>query len=386
MRLGLVTYLWGQDWDLPTLIANCEKSGVLGVELRTQHAHGVEANLSAAERRRVKAQFAGSGVTLVGLGTNFDFHHPDKDRLAQSIKGAKDYVKLSHDCGGLGVKVKPNDLPKGVPYEKTIQQIGESLNEVGEFAASYDQKIRVEVHGRGTSPLPVMKAIMDVADHPNVGVCWNSNSQDLDGEGLEYNFNLVRPRFSDTVHIRELNIGDYPYQELIDLFVATDYKGWILLEARTKPDDRVKALIEQRNVFAQMVDRARSRASRSAGGVRITQHDDKVTVKVNGRLFTEYHVTDVPRPYFYPVVGPTGVPIIRHYPMNPDLDKGGDRLDHPHHNSLWFTHGEVNGVDFWGNGHGKVVHDKFLEVSSGANVGVIKSQDNWVAPESWTSK
>ncbi|MHC4518783.1 MAG: DUF6807 family protein [Planctomycetota bacterium] len=381
MHLGLVTYLWGQDWDLPTLIANCEKSGVLGVELRTQHAHGVEANLSAAERRRVKAQFAGSGVTLVGLGTNFDFHHPDKDRLAQSIKGAKDYVKLSHDCGGLGVKVKPNDLPKGVPYEKTIQQIGESLNEVGEFAASYDQKIRVEVHGRGTSPLPVMKAIMDVADHPNVGVCWNSNSQDLDGEGLEYNFNLVRPRFSDTVHIRELNIGDYPYQELIDLFVATDYKGWILLEARTKPDDRVKALIEQRNVFAQMVDRARSRASRSAGGVRITQHDDKVTVKVNGRLFTEYHVTDVPRPYFYPVVGPTGVPIIRHYPMNPDLDKGGDRLDHPHHNSLWFTHGEVNGVDFWGNGHGKVVHDKFLEVSSGANVGVIKSQDNWGAPD-----
>ena len=119
MRFGLVTYLWGQDWDLPTLIANCKASGVLGVELRTQHAHGVEASLSAAERRRVKAQFADSGVTLVGLGTNFDFHHPDKDRLAASIKGAKDYVKLSYDCGGSGVKVKPNDLPKNVPQEKT---------------------------------------------------------------------------------------------------------------------------------------------------------------------------------------------------------------------------------------------------------------------------
>ena len=42
MQLGLVTYLWGQDWDLPTLITNCETTGVLGVELRTQHAHGVE--------------------------------------------------------------------------------------------------------------------------------------------------------------------------------------------------------------------------------------------------------------------------------------------------------------------------------------------------------
>ena len=41
MRIGLVTYLWGQDWDLPTLFANCQQSKVLGLELRTQHAHGV---------------------------------------------------------------------------------------------------------------------------------------------------------------------------------------------------------------------------------------------------------------------------------------------------------------------------------------------------------
>ncbi len=50
MKLGLVTYQWGKDWDLPTLIANCEKAGFLGVELRTQHAHGVETSLSASER------------------------------------------------------------------------------------------------------------------------------------------------------------------------------------------------------------------------------------------------------------------------------------------------------------------------------------------------
>ncbi len=380
IRFGLVTYLWGQDWDLPTLIANCEKAGVLGVELRTQHAHGVEAKLTAAERRKVKARFADSPMTLVGLGMNFDFHHPDKDRLARSIQGAKDYIKLSHDCGGSGIKVKPNDLPKGVPYEKTIQQIGESLNEVGQFAAEYNQKIRVEVHGRGTSALPVMKAIMDVADHPNVGVCWNSNSQDLDGEGLEYNFNLVRPRFADTVHVRELNIGSYPYQELMDLFVATDYTGWILLEARTKPDDRVQALTEQRQVFEQMVAKAKASAACPQSGVKITQHDKKVTVDINGKLFTEYCFKDVPRPYFYPVIGPTGAPIVRHYPMNPDLDKGGDRHDHPHHNSLWFTHGDVNGVDFWANGDekGKVVHEKFLDITSGSEVGTIKSRNKWM--------
>ena len=58
MKLGLVTYLWGQDWDLPTLIANCEKSGVLGIETRTTHAHGVEPSLNLKQRMEVKKRFA----------------------------------------------------------------------------------------------------------------------------------------------------------------------------------------------------------------------------------------------------------------------------------------------------------------------------------------
>jgi sugar phosphate isomerase/epimerase len=381
MKLGLVTYLWGQDWDLPTLIANCEKTKVLGVELRTQHAHGVESSLSARQRRDVKKRFADSPVTLLGPGTNFAFHHTDPAKLRRDIDGAKEYIKLSYDCGGTGIKVKPNDLPKGVPHEKTTEQIGKSLNELGRFAAEYDQMVRLEVHG-GCSKLPTMKAIMDVAEHPNVGACWNCNSQDIEGQGLEYNFNLVKDRFADTVHVRELNIGSYPYQDLMNLFVKMDYKGWILLEARTKQKDRVKALAEQRHVFHDMVAKAQAgKTSRAGGGVKIDDVDKKLRVEINGKLFTEYNFQDVPRPFFYPVIGPTGVPIIRHYPMNPDLDKGGDKLDHPHHKSLWFTHGEVNGQDFWGEGSksGKIVHDKLLKVSSGPQVGVIQAHNKWIA-------
>jgi len=101
-----------------------------------------------------------------------------------------------------------------------------------------------------------MKAIMDVANHPNVKICWNSNSEDLHGEGLEYNFNLTKEYFGDTVHVREFNVGDYPYQQLMDLFVGMDYSGWILMEARTDPDDKVQALIEQRELFEQMIGKA----------------------------------------------------------------------------------------------------------------------------------
>jgi sugar phosphate isomerase/epimerase len=379
MKFGLVTYLWGKDWDIPTLIANCEKAGIAGVELRTQHAHGVESNLDTRQRKKVKSQFKNSAVTLVGLGTNFAFHHPDPARLRRDIEGAKKYIKLSYDVGGSGVKVKPNDLPKNVSKEKTIEQIGKSLNELGIYGARYGQKIRLEVHG-SCAPLPVIKAIMDVADNTNVGVCWNSNSQDLQGEGLEYNFNLVKDRFADTVHVRELNIGSYPYQELMSLFVAMDYDGWILLEARTNPGDRVKALTEQRQVFEEMVAKAQGagKSRKSASGVKITKGQKTLRVDINGKLFTEYCFKDVPRPYFYPVIGPTGAAVIRHWPMKEGKDEA---KDHVHHRSLWYTHGEINGQDFWGegSGSGKVVHDKFLNVASGLDKGEIKSTNKYVA-------
>lgn len=256
MKLGLVTYLWGKDWDVPTIIKNCSAAKIYGVELRTEHRHGVEPSASIARRKEVKKMFADSPVKIVGLGTNQQYDFVDPDQLKKSVEQTKEFIKLGMDIGGEGVKVKPNAFHKEVSHEKTIEQIGKSLNEVGKFAADYGQKIRLEVHGNETQELPNIKAIMAIANHPNVYVCWNSNDEDLQGGGLEQNFNLVKNRLGDTVHVRELNLGPYPYQQLMELFVAMDYEGWILLECRTDPADKVKALIEQNDVFSSMMAKA----------------------------------------------------------------------------------------------------------------------------------
>jgi sugar phosphate isomerase/epimerase len=249
MQFGLVTYQWGADWDLPTLLANCENAGALGVELRTTHKHGVEPSLNAAERREVMERFADSPVTLVGLGSAEEFHSPDRSKLARAIEATKAFIKLSHDVGGSGVKVRPNDLPDGVPEEKTIEQIGRALNDVAAYGADYGQQIRLEVHGRKTSPLPVIAAIMEVADHDNVAVCWNSNAEDLKGEGLAHNFKLVEKRLGATTHVHDLAGDSYPYAEFFALLKAADYEGWVLEEASDRPTDRVAALIKERKAF-----------------------------------------------------------------------------------------------------------------------------------------
>ncbi len=255
MKLGLVTYQWGAKWDLPTLIANCEKTGVLGVELRTNHAHGVETNLSMNERKDVKKRFADSPVTCVGYGSNFEYHNTDQAAVRKNIEGTIEYIKLCKDIGATGIKVKPNGLPKEVSNEKTFAQIASSLNEVGSYASDMGQQVRVEVHGRLSQQIPNMKAIFEQVTEKSVKMCWNCNDQDLLAPGLEPNFNSVKKWFGDTVHIRELNIGNYPYQQLMDLFTEIKYDGWILLEARTNPADKLVALKEQLDVFNSMTAR-----------------------------------------------------------------------------------------------------------------------------------
>ena len=72
-----------------------------------------------------------------------------------------------------------------------------------------------------------------------------------------YNFNLIKDRLGDTVHVRELDGPDYPYQRLFDLMAGIDYSGWVLLECRTEPNDRLAALAGQRDLFQEMMAKAR---------------------------------------------------------------------------------------------------------------------------------
>jgi len=251
MRLGLVTYKWGEEWDIATIITNCEAADFEGVELRTKHRHGVEISLSPAQRKDVARRFADSDVELVGLGSTCEYHSPDPAELRRNIEETKAFVRLCHDVGGSGVKVRPNGLPSDVPAEKTLEQIGRSLREVAAYGADHGAVIRLEVHGHGTMELPHIKTIMDVADHPNATVCWNCNSTDLVDKGLAYNFNLVADRIN-TVHIHDLRTDKYPWQKLFALLSGRHFTGWTLLEDGEIPPKIPEAMRENRAIWEQL--------------------------------------------------------------------------------------------------------------------------------------
>ncbi len=127
-----------------------------------------------------------------------------------------------------------------------------------------------------------------------------------------------------------------------------------------------------------------SRAAGSAGdGVQIHEVDGKLRVEIDGELFTEYYYRDVPRPYLYPVIGPGGLPMSRNWPTKTTPNESHD---HPHHRSLWYAHGDINGHDFWSEESkaGKTIHEKFTEIKSGKTEGLIRSRNKWVSVEGTT--
>jgi len=253
-RFGFTTYQWGEDWDIPTLIANCCKAQVLGVELRTSlsYAHGVELDLNAQQRREVKKRFEDSPITLVGLATSERYDSPEAEKLKAAIESTKGYIKLSHDTGSSGLRVFPNSFHDGVPREKIIGQISDSLNIVGAFAADYGQQVRLEAHG-DAGELPTIREIMDHVVQPSVRVKLNSDKSDTGGKGFEHNFNLVKDSLGDTLHLHNLKDTEFPYQLQMNLLVKMGWSGWQLLEVSDKVSDRVQALIEQRRIWDSLL-------------------------------------------------------------------------------------------------------------------------------------
>src|SRR5438477_647830 len=115
--------------------------------------------MRSVSRRRF-LQTAGVAATA-GLATRPAASAAPAAAGEQQIETCKQSVGLAHDLGARGVKVRPNGVPRNVPVEKTLEQIGKALVPCGQAAADAGAEIFVEVHG-ATTQLPAnMKAIME---------------------------------------------------------------------------------------------------------------------------------------------------------------------------------------------------------------------------------
>lgn len=132
-------------------------------------------------------------------------------------------------------------------------------------------------------------------------------------------------------------------------------------------------------LFAAICSFVPARAALAAK-LTLKRQDADVRVEVDGRPFTVYLTATGPKPILWPVIGPTGAEMTRAYPMK---DIAEEKHDHPHQRSIWFTHGDVNGVDFWSEnkGHGSIAHREYLRLEESGDDALITTRNDWLDAE-----
>jgi hypothetical protein len=122
--------------------------------------------------------------------------------------------------------------------------------------------------------------------------------------------------------------------------------------------------------------------------VRSRPADRRVDVLVDGKPFTSYAWPEkVSKPILYPIRTARGTIVTRGFPLD---TRPGERVDHPHHAGFWFTYGDVDGVDFWGNSEaiapaerakmGVIRQHQVVSAKSGAGRGDLEVRADWVMP------
>jgi sugar phosphate isomerase/epimerase len=119
--------------------------------------------------------------------------------------------------------------------EKTLEQIGKSLAELGKRGADHNIEVRMEVHGPETSRVEYAQKIMEYANHPMVTINWNSNQTDLQGGTLEENFARLSAKIRH-VHMRDLYLEEYPWRKLVGLLAGIKFAGYCCAEISESSD------------------------------------------------------------------------------------------------------------------------------------------------------
>jgi hypothetical protein len=134
--------------------------------------------------------------------------------------------------------------------------------------------------------------------------------------------------------------------------------------------------------------------------VEFRQGENQIDVLIGGKPFTTYYFgPGAPKPYLHPLRSAQGTIVTRGFPMVKDIP--GESKDHPHHRALYFAHGDINGVDFWGEGQatraqqtaqgkfysseelpkGRTVFRKLDKAEGGAKSGSLEAQFDLVRPD-----
>jgi sugar phosphate isomerase/epimerase len=244
MKLSLDTYSIGTNLTLRDLLELLPAHGIAGVEFRCEanQKHGVEPEITSAERREISALLTGAGLQVSCLSTGQRFDSTDPAVRRAVVQRVKQFVDLAADLGCGRIRTFGNDFPPGIPKSDVIQYVGEALRMCGEYAQDKGVDVLLEMHGEFYYWEYALGAVR-AADHPNVAINYNCDMRDLVDGSVAFTLGQVKD-YLRHVHLHELEDPRFPYKELFRILREMGYSGFLSLEEdhREGGEKRVIAL------------------------------------------------------------------------------------------------------------------------------------------------
>ena len=232
------------DWTLQQIVDFAVQHGYKGIEVR-----GLQRQMDltkcpefATEEARQKTMqlMQQKGLQFVGLGSSANMHLPEGEEREKSMAEAKRFIDLAQQIGCPYVRVFPNNFPKDVDKQTTMERIIKGLLQLGDYAKGKNVTVLMETHGDVIWTKDIV-AIMEKAEHPNVGLVWDvTNMWAFTKEPPKEVYQKLK-KYIRHIHVKDAKVadgklqytllgeGDVPIFEAIDA-VKRDYKGFYSFE------------------------------------------------------------------------------------------------------------------------------------------------------------
>ena len=100
----------------------------------------------------------------------------------------------------------------------------------------------------------------------------------------------------------------------------------------------------------------------------------EISFQRDGEDIARYHFgPDLRRPFVFPIIGPSGRSLTRMgHPHDPE--------SHSHHNSVWISHDDVNGISFWDDrAKGRIIHQRIESLEDRDEAASVRTVNLWSA-------
>lgn len=223
---------------LDELLALASQVGYDGIEPRigSNHAHGIELDTTAAQRKTIRAQAEESGVAVCCIAVSCNYANPET--VAHWTVETRRAIELASDVGAPRLRVFGGQLPAGFSRADAIAQVSEALGSVADEAGQHGVTLCLETHDDWTNPQHVAEVLTRV-NHPAVAINWDyQHTTRVAKTTVDEAFSLLQP-WIEHVHFHDgekrddalvflpIGKGQYDNRRVVELLLNAGYEGYL---------------------------------------------------------------------------------------------------------------------------------------------------------------